>query len=206
MSEVTRSMEATSAPAAAYVARRRQAMPSGWWGIALFIAVEATLFGTLIASYFYLRFRSTQWPPAGIEAPKVLLPLVLTGALVAASVPMFLAVRASRLGRARAACLLILLALAVQAAYFGIQVHLYLSDLDKFSPKGSAYGSIYFTLVGAHHAHVAAGMLLSLFVLARTITGITNYRMIAIRVVALYWYFVTAAAVFVVLTQLYPSL
>jgi heme/copper-type cytochrome/quinol oxidase subunit 3 len=85
-------------------------------------------------------------------------------------------------------------------------VHLYLSDLDKFSPKGSAYGSIYFTLVGAHHAHVAVGMLLSLFVLARTITGLTNYRMIAIRVVALYWYFVSAVAVFVVLTQLYPSL
>ena len=29
---------------------RRRAKPNGWWGMALFVATEATLFGTLIGS------------------------------------------------------------------------------------------------------------------------------------------------------------
>ena len=86
---ISRSMEATSAAAAAAVERRRLALPSGLWGTILFICTEATLFGTLIATYFYLRFKNAHWPPPGIEHPKVALPLALTGALVLTTVPMF---------------------------------------------------------------------------------------------------------------------
>jgi cytochrome c oxidase subunit III len=206
MSEVTRSMEASSAIAAAYVDRRRRAMPNGWWGVALLIATEATLFGCLIATYFYLRFGATQWPPPGVPAPKVALPLVLAAVLVTTSAPMLLAVRAARLADVARARLWVLLALAVQGAYFGVQMHEYLGDLSKFSPKDSAYGSIYFTLVGTHHAHVAVGILLNLWLLARLLGGLTNYRLVALRVISVYWHFVNVAAVCVALTQLYPSL
>jgi hypothetical protein len=34
----------------------------------------------------------------------------------------------------------------------------------------------------------------------------TNYRLIALRCTALYWYFVAALGVAVVFTQIYPSL
>ncbi len=37
--------------------------PSGWWGMALFLCAEATLFGILIATYFYLDFDARSWPP-----------------------------------------------------------------------------------------------------------------------------------------------
>jgi len=206
MSEVTRSMQATAAVSAAYADRRRRAMPNGWWGVALLIATEATLFGCLIATYFYLAFQDKQWPPAGVPDPKVALPLVLTAVLVATSGPMLLAVRAARRANVARARLWVLLALLVQGAYFGLQMHQYLADLDKFSPADSAYGSIYFTLLGAHHAHVAVGILLNLWLLAKLLGGLTNYRMVGLRVVAVYWYFVNVAAVGVVLTQLYPSL
>jgi cytochrome c oxidase subunit 3/cytochrome c oxidase subunit I+III len=206
MSEVTRSMEATSAVSAAYAERRRRAAPSGWWGVALLIATEATLFGCLISTYFYLAFQDKQWPPAGVPEPKVALPLVLTAALVATSAPMALAVRSARLANVAQARLWVLLALLVQGAYFGIQMHEFLSDLDKFSPSDSAYGSIYFTLIGTHHAHVALGILLNLWLLGKLLGGLTNYRLVALRVIALYWYFVSAAAVCVVLTQIYPAL
>src|SRR5206468_1198099 len=139
--------------------RKRRDMPNGWWGALLFVATEATLFGTLIGSYFYLRFQSAHWPPPGIEHPKVALPLGLTAMLVATSAPLLAAVAAARAGRARAAFWLVLLAVVVQGAYLGIQIHEFTSDLDKFSPKGSAYGSIYFTLLFAHHFHVAVGIL-----------------------------------------------
>src|ERR671930_2373052 len=85
--EVTRSSKATSAVAASYAARQRRSLPLGWWGVALLVATETAFFGTLIASYFYLRFRASQWPPPGIEPPDVTAPLILTGALVATSVP-----------------------------------------------------------------------------------------------------------------------
>jgi heme/copper-type cytochrome/quinol oxidase subunit 3 len=94
----------------------------------------------------------------------------------------------------------------VQAGYLGVQVHEFLGDLDKFSPHDSAYASIYFTMIGAHHAHVVVGIAIELWVLWKLLGGLTNYRMIGVRVAALYWYFVSFAAVAVVLTQVYPSL
>jgi len=206
VNRVTRSMEARSAAAAAAVERRRMALPSGVWGVVIFIATEATLFGTMIGSYFYLRFHNAQWPPAGIEHPKVALPLALTGALVATSIPMFLASARSRAGRAGPTIVLLLVALAAQAGYLAFQIHLFADDLDKFSPKATAYGSIYFTLLATHHFHVLIGILLDVWVIARLTGGLTNYRVITVRVVAFYWYFVSALAIAVVLTQLSPSL
>ena len=206
MSEIPRSMEATGPYTAAAVDRSRRAMPSGWWGVLLFICTEATLFGLMIGSYFYLRFYSEHWPPVGVDKPKLALPLALTAVLVTTTVPLFLAVRSARRGRARAAWLFVLIAVVVQAAYLGIQIHEFTSDLDKMSPKDSSYASIYFTLLGAHHFHVAAGILLELWLVARLLGGMTNYRLIALRCIALYWYFVAALAVPVVFTQIYPSL
>ena len=206
MSEVTRSMEATAVGPAARVAQQRRAAPSGWWGMILLIATEFTLFGSLIASYFYLRFQSSAWPPAGIDSPSVTLPLVFTGMLVLTCAPMLGAVRTARAGRRGAAWGLVAVALAVQGAYLGLQIHLFVHDFNNFNPTQTAYGSIYFALLGTHHAHVAVGLLLDLWLLGALAFGLTNYRMIAIRVIALYWYFVAFMAVLVVFTQLYPSL
>jgi heme/copper-type cytochrome/quinol oxidase subunit 3 len=206
VNRVTRSMEATTPGEAARVARQRIALPSGWWGVVLLVATEAALFGTLLASYFYLRFKVTDWPPGGIPPPKVLAPLVLTGVLLATAVPMFLAVRAAQSGRPRATWALIVLALVVQAVYLGLQIHLMADDLHKFTPQDNAYGSVYYTLLGAHHAHVLVGILLNLWVAGRLLTGLTNYRVIGVRVIAVYWYFVDVLAVLVTATVLSPSL
>ncbi len=206
MSRVTRSMEATAADATARVARQRRTMPSGWWGMALLIATEFTLFASLIASYFYLRLQSDPWPPPGVEDPSTTLPLVLTGVLVATCAPMLAAFRAARAGRRWIAWGLIAAALLVQAAYLGVQIDLFVDDINSFSPTETAYGSIYFTLLGLHHAHVAVGLLLDCWLIGVLALGLTNYRLIAVRVIAFYWYFVAFTAVLVVLTLIYPSL
>jgi heme/copper-type cytochrome/quinol oxidase subunit 3 len=206
MSSVPRSMEARGPGEVEAVARQRQAAPSGWWGAALLIGTEATLFACLIATYFYLRFRTSEWPLGGIEKPSVTLPLVLTGVLVASAIPMFLSVRAARAGAVRAAWWLLFLAAAVQAGYLGLQIHLMIDDLHSFAPSANAYGSIYYTLITVHHAHVAVGLAIDAWLLWKLSRGITNYRLIGLRVAAFYWYFVGLAAIAVVLTQLYPSL
>jgi heme/copper-type cytochrome/quinol oxidase subunit 3 len=133
-------------------------------------------------------------------------PLILAGVLVATTLPMLLAARFARAGRVRATWLALLSAVVAQAGYLVAQAHFFASDLDKFKPDASAYGSIYFTLLAAHHLHVLVGILLVLWLLARLVSGLTNYRLIAVRVVAVYWYFVNALAVAVVLTQISPRL
>jgi len=203
----TRSVTAETAGTAAGVARQRLAQPNGWWGMVLFLCAEATLFGTLIGTYFYLDFGAHRWPPAGIKAPSVVLPAVITAVLLTSSVPMLLAVRASRAGARRPTAWLIVLALVIQTAFLAVQIYLFRHDFVRFSPQVTAYGSIYFTLLAAHDAHVLFGLLLNLGVLWHVgARKLNNYWLIGVRSLALYWHVVNVLAVIVVLTQLSPSL
>ena len=202
---VARSMEATEARSAALVTAQRRSIPNGIWAMAIFVASEATLFGTLIATYFYLRARSGVWPPKGVEAPSVALPLALTGALLLTTVPMVLSAVTAGRGRRGITWALVALSTLVQGGYLAWQIVLYLDDLDKFSPSDTAYGSIYFTLLGADHAHVLVGILFNVWILARLVTGLTNYRVVTVRAVAFFWVFVNVNTVLVTLTQVSPS-
>jgi heme/copper-type cytochrome/quinol oxidase subunit 3 len=183
----------------------RRTVPNGLWGMLLFVTTEAVLPTTLVGTYLYLRFRSTQWPPPGVEPPAAVLPLVLTGVLVLTTAPMAAAARAARLRRRGLAAALIALAMAIQAGYLAWQIVLFLGDLDKFAPDATAYGSAYFTMLAAHHAHVAIGLLFDLWLLARLAGGLTTYRIVSVQAVAIYWAFVNAVAILVVAAQVSPS-
>jgi heme/copper-type cytochrome/quinol oxidase subunit 3 len=196
------SANATTARAAARLDRGRLALPNGWWGMLIFATSEATLFGVLIGSWFFLRFRAVHWPPPDIEAKAPGIPLILVGVLLTTSVWMHLASRAGSAGRRRSALALVLLALVVQSGYFAYEVHDFQTDLTKFTPQQSAYGSIYYTLLGADHAHVALGMLLSLWLVFRLARGLTSYRLVALRSITLYWHVVNAVTLAVIGTIL----
>lgn len=187
--------------AAQVAAARRRAAPSGWWGMLLLIATEATLLASLVATYWYLRFRATSWPPQGIPEPKVALPLALVGALLVTSVPMQMAARAARAGRLRAVRRLLVFAFLVQAGYLAVQIIELRLDLLEFRPSFNAYASAYFTVVIAHHVHVAVGLLLDVGLLIKLTGGLNAYRVTGVRAVALYWHFVNVMAIVVVLTQ-----
>jgi heme/copper-type cytochrome/quinol oxidase subunit 3 len=187
------------------VAGRRRTVPNGIWGMMLFVASEATLFGSLMGSYFYLRFRAPQWPPAGIAAPSVALPLALTGALVLSVLPVLGATFAARRGARGAAMALFTVALVIQGGYLAWQVVSYLDDLSTFSASTTSYGSIYFTLLGADHLHVALGIVFDLWVLLRLASGLTAYRLVTVQAVAIYWVVVAAITVLVTITQVSPS-
>ena len=199
-------MQAVTPRGVVAIEARRVARPSGWWGMVVFVATEATLFGTMVGTYFYLRFQTPRWPPHGVPEPKVVVPLVLTGVLVLTSVVMQLAFASARRGGLRSTRLALLVALIVQSGYLAMQLQLFLDDLHKFSPNATAYASIYFTLVGAHHFHVLVGILLNAWLLLRFIGGLTNYRLVALQAMTFYWHFVNALAIVVTLTQISPSL
>ena len=204
----TRSIQDTTARAAAMAARSRRSVPNGVWAMLMLICTEAMLFGGLIGSYFYLASTSPSWPPRGIEPPSIPAPLGITAALVLTAIPMFRAVAAAREGRAGATVGFVLLAFLVQAGYLAVQIVLFRHDYLKFTPAGAgSYGSIYFTMLTADHVHVALGLLLDLWLIGRVaIGGLTNYRVIATRAIAWYWSFVVTVTLLVTMTQLSPSL
>jgi cytochrome c oxidase subunit 3 len=197
---------AASAAETARAAAERRAKPSGWWAMACLIATEAALFGCFIASYFYLRFKAVQWPPPQETEPKIAVPLILMGVLVATSLPMYLASAAALRGALRTARWTLFLALFVGCGYLAMQIDRFVVSLRTSHPEDDAYASITYTLVGGHHVHVAVGLLLNAYLLVRLSRGLTNYRAVGVQVVALYWHFVNVLAVAVTLTTLSPAL
>jgi cytochrome c oxidase subunit III len=199
---VPRTTSARNAREVAAVEPRRRGLPVGVWGMAMVVASELTLFGTFVGSYFYLRFGSAHWPPDGIARPALAAPIVLLAVLAASAVPMQLAARAATAGRLGAVRLLVSTALLVQTGYVVWAIHDLQLDLHRFRPATDAYGSIYFVLLGADHAHVLFGLLLDVWLLLKLTTGLTSYRVTATRAIALYWVAVVAITLVVTGTVL----
>ena len=178
---------------------RRGGGPSvAFWGMAMLVASEATLFGTFIGSYYYLRFGTPHWPPSGTPEPRVVVPLILVGVLATTSLPMWLAARSVRRGGLWAARFLLVWALVVQVGYLVYEVHDYLHQLHRSVPQDNAYSSIYYTLLGADHVHVAVGIVLVVWLLWKLLGGLTTYRLRAVQVVAFYWHAVNVLTLIVI--------
>lgn len=179
----------------------KPARPNGWWGMAIFVTSEATLFGTMVGTYVYLRFHNAHWPPPHVAKPDVLVPAFLTLALVLTSVPMQLAWRAGRNGRRAAAWRFLLVAFAVQLGYLIWQIHDYVHVVHTLKPQSSAYASVLVTLLGADHLHVLAGLLLNLWLLARLARRLTPYRLVGLQATTFYWHAVNAITIVVLLVE-----
>jgi heme/copper-type cytochrome/quinol oxidase subunit 3 len=169
--------------------------PAAWWGMTILIASEATLFGTFIGTYYFLRFKTRVWPPDGIPEPKLVIPLVMLAVLVSTTVPMRMAATAARTGRLATTRFLIALALVVQSGYFAYEVHDFSDQLHQFDITRNAYSSIYYTLLGADHAHVLLGVLFNLWLLGKLARGFTRYRIHAVQAIAWYWLAVTVLTI-----------
>jgi heme/copper-type cytochrome/quinol oxidase subunit 3 len=181
-----------------YAAGVRRGGPGlAFWGMAMLVAAEVTLFGTFVGTYYYLRFESVHWPPPGTVEPRVVVPLIMVGILVTSSIPMELAARAARRGRLWSTRLLLVWALAVQCVYLVWAIHDYVQQLHQATPQDNAYSSIYYVLLGADHAHVAVGVLLVAWLLGKLARGLTMYRLNATRVIAFYWHAVNVLTLIV---------
>ena len=199
MNRVTRSMEATTPGEAARVARQRIALPSGWWGVVLLVATEAALFGTLLASYFYLRFKSSVWPQGEIAEPKLFPSTVLTAVLVLTSAPIAYAAATIRRGSRFGPQTGLAAALVIALVYLIVQAQQYLQSWRQFTADENAYASLFYTLTGLHAAHVVVGVAINLWTIVLVWSRSKN-RYAALEAVALYWHAVNVLAVAVFLT------
>ena len=185
---VPRTTDARNAGEAAVVAGRRRGPSVAFWGMAMLIASEVTLFGTFIGTYYYLRFENTHWPPPGTPEPRVVVPLIMVGVLATTSLPMQFAAGAVQRGRLWSARAFLVWALAVQCGYLAWAIHDYVDQLQVSTPQDNAYSSIYYVLLGADHAHVAIGILFVVWLVWKLARGLTMYRLNATQAVAWYWH------------------
>ncbi|GAA1801121.1 hypothetical protein GCM10009682_23490 [Luedemannella flava] len=171
-------------------------MPSGrttgWWGMVLLVATEATIFAALLGSYFYVRFQSgPQWPPPPLEDPKLTKVLIMTALLLPSSVPVMWAERGIRKGqqwRLRAGLAITFL---LGSAFLGMQALEYAENLTKYTFTTNAYGSLFYTTTTFHALHVTVGLLMVGWLLAASLRGAFGYRRHErVRLTAIYWHFV----------------
>jgi heme/copper-type cytochrome/quinol oxidase subunit 3 len=175
----------------------------GWWGMVGLIATESMLFGSLIVSYFYIRFTSSpQWPPGDITMPKLELPLIMTAILWSSSIPVHLADRAVRRGNQTILRVGLALGFILGATFLGLQVGLeYPEVLGEFGPATNAYGSLFFGLTGLHGLHVLVGLMFSSWVQVRAWRGAFDQRRhLTVQNFTLYWHFVDSVWAFVLFT------
>jgi heme/copper-type cytochrome/quinol oxidase subunit 3 len=160
-----------------------------WWGMLLFLINEATLFASLIASYFFLATANASWPPAGIEKPALHLPLMMTAALLASSGVLIHAERGLEQGKRHRYRLGVLGTIALGLAFLAMQLAEYRHKLATLGPTQSSYGSIFYTITGLHGAHVLFGILFLSWALARERGG-AGAQTAGLRNASLYWHFV----------------
>jgi heme/copper-type cytochrome/quinol oxidase subunit 3 len=162
---------------------------TGWWGMVLFVVTELALFGSALASYFYLRFQSPTWPPPGIEKPDLFWGSIATVLLLSSSIPVYLGERSIERGNLRGLQIGLAVAIALAIAFLAIQAHEYASAT--FSWRDDAYGSLFFTITGLHGLHVIGGILVLAFLELRAARRTVDAEHhLAVTTGALYWHFV----------------
>jgi cytochrome c oxidase subunit III len=161
-----------------------------WWGMIFLVFIEAVVFATFISTYFYFRFLSPYWPPAGEKLPELLLPTLNSLVLIGSSVAIYYAdTGISKHGDVRRLKIGVAIAILLSMLFVALKVVEYY-DSDYFWDS-HAYGSIVWTIVVFHSSHVASVTLKGIVVLVLAFRGhFTKYRHLGVKINGIYWHFV----------------
>lgn len=161
-----------------------------WWGFLGMIAIELTVFTSLVVSYFYLKMTADSWPPQPLGYPALLLPTINTVILIASSLVMHWADQRIRAGEERKLAIGITVAVVLGIAFLTLKVYEYTMEVS-YRWDDHAYGSMVWTIVGFHSAHVLTVVLKSIVVaLLAWRSYFTQEWRLAITVNGIYWHFV----------------
>lgn len=176
-----------------------------FWGVILLATTEGVLFIVLLFSWFYTWARSPQWPPDGVSLPELAFTTVRSVVLLATSGSVWLAERALKRGDRRGSVWLWTSVTVLGAGFFLI-THIrefVVTVPDEFLWSDHAYGSLWWTILNFHGAHVAVGILIWLFIMVRLGRGAYGPDdVVEFETASIYWHFVDGVWVFV-FTSLY---
>ncbi len=174
--------------------KRRELIPSPVLGMLLYLFTEVMLFGGLVSGYIVLRSQNGSWPPYG--QPR--LPVEVTGfntlLLLLSGITMWAAVRACARADSVKFKRLLAVTLALGCAFLAIQGYEWASLISfGLTSSSSLYGSLFYTVVGAHGLHVLVAIAALAVVMWRAGRGRYDAENhVGLVAMSLYWLFVVA--------------
>ncbi len=167
-----------------------------WLGNVFYMTIEGTMFALLIASYFYLRTRSMEWPPGGHAPPSLRYGLANAVLLLLSLVPARYIQRRAANGERTAVQLgLIVLALCATAS---IALRAFEFGTLQCRWTDNAYASIIWVLLGIHTGHLVTEWIETAVITAISFTDKMQASQFAdADINSDYWYFVVVAAMVV---------
>ncbi len=163
----------------------------------LTILTEAFLFIALFCSYFLLGNNKNRWRVE--ELPKLHFALPMLAVLIVSSLVLYAGERQLKVGRYAAARVLLAVTILMGMGFLVLSAFEYREHWQTLTPYTDSYGSIFYTIVSFHAAHVIVGLLVLGYVLAMpryAPAAETPYR--PYHVGAMYWHFVDIVWIFVV--------
>jgi cytochrome c oxidase subunit III len=168
-----------------------------WWGNLWLLVIETTMFALLVASYFYVRLNFSHWPPPRVDRFPILynplpdLPMATANVIILLllCVPALIADRACFTLNRRLVNLmlpiLILLGLVSIALRF-----LEFPGLH-FRWDDNAYGSVVWTVLVTHLAHLIVATLETVLMVSWTFRYPLSLKHARdVRLTAIYWYWI----------------
>lgn len=168
---------------------------TSWLATVFYMTIEGMMFALLFAVYFYLRTRSTEWPP-GHFPPALRYGLVNAIIFLVSIVPAWWVRRRAPEGDRRAVTNgLLVLSLCALAAT-AVRVFEFTTLNCRWSDD--AYSSTVWVLIGMHSGHLVTELIETLCLLAISFTPkMEGTRLADAAINSDYWYFVVVTGLLV---------
>jgi heme/copper-type cytochrome/quinol oxidase subunit 3 len=164
-----------------------------WWAVALLVAIEGTMLALLAVSYFYIRSRTSPFPPVTIPRTIAWLSTIELAVWLVSALPTYAAGRAAIAGdlpRIRRQLILATALGVVAAVLRWYQFHLLPMRWDSH-----AYGSVVWSLLGLQWVHGLTGIGENVLYIVLLFVGpVEDKHRVDIEVSTPLWYFVIAGA------------
>jgi cytochrome c oxidase subunit 3 len=162
-----------------------------WWGTVGMIAIEGTVFAMVIASYFYLRSHANTWPMTALP-PDLLWGTLNTAVMVGSLVPNHLAKKAGERHDLNGVRLWLGIGLVFALGFLVVRGMEFATLNVRWD--SNAYGSVVWTLLGFHTAHLATDFIDTVVLEILFFTGpLEGKRFVDVSENCFYWYFVVFA-------------
>lgn len=166
-----------------------------WLANVFYMMIEGTMFALVIASYFYLRTRASEWPPSQ-NVPYLWYGVANAAVFLLSLVPARYAQKVAPEGK-RSAIRFALLALAAFAIVNMVLRGFELANLNCRWYE-NAYGSVVWALIGLHTGHLITEFIETTTILCISFTDkMEGTRLADVAINSDYWYFVVVSGIII---------
>jgi cytochrome c oxidase subunit 3 len=166
-----------------------------WLANVFYMAIEGMMFALMFATYFYLRTRSTNWPPGHLP-PAITYGAVNAAVFVFSIIPAWLVRRRAPYADRRAVRNGLLVLSLVALAATALRVFEFTTLNCRWTDD--AYSSTVWVLIGMHSGHLATELIETLVLLAISFTRkMEGTRLADAAINSDYWYFVVVTGLIV---------